>query len=159
MSLNVTHVQLNSDMQRPVVSCIKLVIITAVHFRIWTSVRSTSLWPGRRLPMVWLRWFLARCHNVTLQISKLLIITKVVLLHHSAYATNITRGKVLSWEYRSLWKRNSRPHASVILCWVSWLYYLFIMRQVICLFVIPAKAFARDYVITGVRLSVCLLPR
>jgi len=31
-----------------------------------------------------------------------------------------TRGKVLSWEYRSLRKRNSRPPASVILCWVSW---------------------------------------
>ena len=31
-----------------------------------------------------------------------------------------TRGKVLSWEYRSPWKRNSRPPASVILCWVSW---------------------------------------
>ena len=32
----------------------------------------------------------------------------------------ITRGKVLSWEYRSLRKQNSRPHTSVILCWVSW---------------------------------------
>ena len=50
-----------------------------------------------------------------------------------------TRGKVLSWEYRSPRKRNSRPPASVILCWVSWvelrMYYLFIMRQVICWFV------------------------
>ena len=26
-------------------------------------------------------------------------------------------------------------------------------------FIIPAKAFARDYVITGIGLSVCLLPR
>jgi len=32
----------------------------------------------------------------------------------------ITRGKVLSWEYRSPRKRNSRPPTSVILCWVSW---------------------------------------
>ena len=32
----------------------------------------------------------------------------------------ITSGKVLSWEYRSPRKRNSRPPASVILCWVSW---------------------------------------
>ena len=31
-----------------------------------------------------------------------------------------TRGKVLSSEYRSPRKRNSRPPASVILCWVSW---------------------------------------
>ena len=31
-----------------------------------------------------------------------------------------TRGKALSWEYRSPRKRNSRPPASVILCWVSW---------------------------------------
>ena len=31
-----------------------------------------------------------------------------------------TRRKVLSWEYRSPRKRNSRPPASVILCWVSW---------------------------------------
>ena len=31
-----------------------------------------------------------------------------------------TRGKVLSWEYIYLRKRNSRPPASVILCWVSW---------------------------------------
>jgi len=31
-----------------------------------------------------------------------------------------TRGKVLSWEYRSPRKRNSSPPASVILCWVSW---------------------------------------
>ena len=31
-----------------------------------------------------------------------------------------TRGKVFSWEYRSPRKRNSRPTASVILCWVSW---------------------------------------
>jgi len=31
-----------------------------------------------------------------------------------------TRGKVLSWEYRSPRKRNSHPPASVILCWVSW---------------------------------------
>ena len=34
--------------------------------------------------------------------------------------TSITRGKVLSWEYRSPQKRNSRPPTSVILCWVSW---------------------------------------
>jgi len=40
-------------------------------------------------------------------------------------------------------------------------YYLFIIAKLFkvkdgCLkFVIPAKAFARDYVITGVRLSVC----
>ena len=27
---------------------------------------------------------------------------------------------MLSWEYRSPQKRNSRPPASVILCWVSW---------------------------------------
>jgi len=31
----------------------------------------------------------------------------------------ITKGKVLSWEYRSLQKRISCPPASVILCWVS----------------------------------------
>ena len=44
-----------------------------------------------------------------------------------------TRGKVLSWEYRSPRKRNSRPPASVILCWVELrMYYLFIMRQVMC---------------------------
>ena len=43
------------------------------------------------------------------------------------------------------------------------MYYLFIMRQVIYWFVyignwfvISVKAFARDYGITGVRLSVCL---
>jgi len=30
-----------------------------------------------------------------------------------------TRGKVLSWKYRSPRKRNSRPPASVILCWVE----------------------------------------
>ena len=30
------------------------------------------------------------------------------------------RGKVFSWEYRSPRKQNSRPPASVILCWVSW---------------------------------------
>ena len=44
----------------------------------------------------------------------------------------ITRGKVLSW--------NSRPPASVILCWVSWVEnVLFIMRQVICWFVYIGK--------------------
>jgi len=32
----------------------------------------------------------------------------------------LTRGKVLSWEYRSPRKRNSRQPASLILCWVSW---------------------------------------
>jgi len=32
----------------------------------------------------------------------------------------LTRGKVLSWEYRSPRKRNSHPPASVSLCWVSW---------------------------------------
>jgi len=54
-----------------------------------------------------------------------------------------TRGKVLSWEYISLRKRNSRPPASVILCWVSWVekYYLFIMRQVICWFVFIGNRF------------------
>jgi len=31
-----------------------------------------------------------------------------------------TRGKVLSWEYRSPRKRNSRPPVSIILCSVSW---------------------------------------
>jgi len=38
----------------------------------------------------------------------------------SRQITMPTRGKVLSWEYRSQWKRNSRPPASVTLCWVSW---------------------------------------
>ena len=55
---------------------------------------------------------------------------------HVAIKLIVTRGKVLSWEYRSPRKRNSRPPASVILCWVSWVdNVLFIMRQVICLFV------------------------
>jgi len=31
-----------------------------------------------------------------------------------------TEGKVLSWQYRSPRKRNSRPPSSVIFCWVSW---------------------------------------
>jgi len=52
----------------------------------------------------------------------------------------LTRGKVLSWEYRSPQKRNSHPPASVIFCWVSWVEnVLFIMRQVICWFVYIGK--------------------
>jgi len=39
---------------------------------------------------------------------------------HTPVNRNTTRGKVLSWEYRSQRKRNSRPPASVILCSVSW---------------------------------------
>ena len=38
----------------------------------------------------------------------------------STMHTELTRGKVLSWEHRSPRKRNSRPPGSVILCWVSW---------------------------------------
>ena len=56
-----------------------------------------------------------------------------------------TRGKVLSWEYRSPRKRNSRLPVSVILCWVSWfenvllIYYasLFVYIGNVCLFTTP----------------------
>ena len=43
--------------------------------------------------------------------------------YHSCQTKGVhdnTRGKILSWEYRSPRKRNSRPPASVILCSVSW---------------------------------------
>jgi len=47
-----------------------------------------------------------------------------------------TRWKVLSWEYRSPRKRNSRPPASVILCWVSWVdnVYLLCVKWFVGLF-------------------------
>jgi len=44
-----------------------------------------------------------------------------------------TRGKVLSWEYRSLRKRNSRPPASVILCCPITFYYRVFMVKDDCL--------------------------
>jgi len=34
-----------------------------------------------------------------------------------------------------------------------------IIIMITAMIIIPAKAFARDYIITGVGLSVCLLPR
>jgi len=36
------------------------------------------------------------------------------------------------------------------------MFYNFQLRALWCILIIPAKAFARDYVITGVGLSVCL---
>ena len=50
----------------------------------------------------------------------------------------LTRGNVLSWEYRSLRKQNSRPPASVILCWVSWECITYLL---ICWFVYIANWF------------------
>ena len=43
-----------------------------------------------------------------------------IAFYNAGPMTFQTRGKVLSWEYRYPRKRNSRPPASVILCWVSW---------------------------------------
>jgi len=54
----------------------------------------------------------------------------------TVYSTVTTRGKVLSWEYRSPQKRNSRPPASIILCWVSWeciTYLLCVSDLLVCL--------------------------
>ena len=54
-----------------------------------------------------------------------------------SWITLKTRGKVLSWEYGSLRKRNSRPPASVILCWVSsseCITYLLCVKWFVCLF-------------------------
>jgi len=72
MSLNIRDIQLNRDMQRPIASCIELVIFTGT---VWAVYRLLSFWQWR---------FFARCHNITLQISKFLIITEVVLLQHNA---------------------------------------------------------------------------
>ena len=51
--------------------------------------------------------------------------------HHACadvrFAAAVTRGKVLCWKYRSPRKRNSRPPASVILCWVSWVENVLVM--------------------------------
>jgi len=59
-------------------------------------------------------WLVPRMHSIArykLQNYKIVELIPFQLL---------TRGKVLSWEYRSPRKRNSRPPASVILCWVRW---------------------------------------
>ena len=61
-------------------------------------------------------------HDAIWQWTKLAENRLNLLQNNRKLTTNliITRGKVLSWEYRSPRKRNSRPPASVVLCWVSW---------------------------------------
>ena len=63
-----------------------------------------------------------------------------------------TRGKVLSWEYRSPRKRNSCPSASVILCWVSWecITYLLCVKWFVGLFTLEIGLFTLKK-ITGLR--------
>jgi len=58
--------------------------------------------------------------KVALQIISLEIDSSAFCSLSFHWVTWITKGKVLSWEYRSPRKRNSRPPASVILCWVNW---------------------------------------
>ena len=65
-----------------------------------------SSYPPTCMPKL-LAWSTNSCLLTSRQISK-------------KTTTKATRGKVLSWEYRSPRKRNTRPPASVILCWVSW---------------------------------------
>ena len=75
-------------------------------------------------------WFVLRCSNIRLLITRSIMlltahISEIGLQFVTHPATpflkrGVTRGKVLSWEYRSPRKWNSRPPASVILCWVSW---------------------------------------
>ena len=71
------------------------------------------------------RWVLDTCWHVfqcgcLQQLRSPTGVRSSSVLWTSLKITDSTRGKVLSWEYRSPRKRNSRPPASVILCWVSW---------------------------------------
>jgi len=70
---------------------------------VWLQSKSRSVQP---------RYTIISYHHIFVYLE--------VVIKRNSYKTSITRGKVLSWEYRSPQKRNSRPPASVILCWVSW---------------------------------------
>jgi len=116
------------------------------------------------------RWVLDTCWHVfqcgcLQQLRSPTGVRSSSVLRTSLKITDSTRGNVLFWEYRSPRKRNSRPLASVILCWVSWvenvlLIYYASSDLLVCLHwkmvCYSRESFARDYVITGVGLSVCL---
>ena len=55
-----------------------------------------------------------------------------------------TRGKVLSWEYRSPRKRNLLPPASVILCWVSWVENVLLIYWFVGLFSLQIGLFTLE---------------
>ena len=89
--------------------------------------RPSSVYHTQRLTMCTMQWtwrsmlcgFICSSCYWLCSNSKLLRFV-VDLMYNLLYNKFTTRGKVLSWEYRSPRKRNSRPPAPVILCWVSW---------------------------------------
>jgi len=70
---------------------------------------------------------------------------KQIEMKRQSDVTTLTRGKVLSWEYRSPRKRNSRPPASVILCWVSWVENVLLIYRFVGLFTLEKIAGLRRF--------------
>ena len=89
--------------------------------------------------------------------------TVSVQVHFTLWSSTVTwptRGKVLSWEYRSQRKRNSRPPASATLCWVSWecITYLLCIKWFVGLF-LDSNLHTRLAIVTENELGLAFPPR